>query len=95
MCSLLREIGFPPHTPTPMFSDNQAAIAIARNPGIPHSRTKHIDIRHHYVRDAVLDGGIRIEWCASEELLADVFTKGLNREMHKKLTHTIQQEKSV
>ena len=49
---------------------------MTRNP-VGHKRTKHIDIRHHFVRESVQSGLIRISYCASKDMLADVFTKAV------------------
>ena len=56
----------------PLLCDNEGAVKIAKNP-VQHSRTKHIDIRHHFMRDHEAKGGVR-----SEEQLADIFTKPLD-----------------
>ena len=49
---------------------------MTRNP-VGHKRTKHIDIRHHFVRKSVQSGLIRISYCPSKDMLADVFTKAV------------------
>ena len=49
---------------------------MARNPQF-HGRAKHIDIRHHFVRDHVADGTIELEYCATKDMVADMLTKGL------------------
>jgi hypothetical protein len=85
----LTEIQFAPILPISIMSDNQAAISIANNPSLPHSRTKHIDLRHHYVREQVIEGLVKVEWIASKDQLADVFTKGLNKNTYKELTQQI------
>jgi len=51
---------------------------MAQNAGF-HGRTKHIDIRHHFVRDKVNDGTIELKYCRSDQMLADMLTKGLSR----------------
>ena len=48
-----------------IFEDNQGAIAIARNP-VSHSRTKHIDIKYHYTREAVQNGFLDLKYCPAE-----------------------------
>ena len=53
-----------------------------RNP-VYHSRTKHIDIRHHFVRDVFDEGEIDVKYIASENMPADVLTKALNAYKHK------------
>ena len=65
-----------PVEPTVIMEDNQSVIAIARNP-ILHARTKHIDIRYHYVREAVQVGIISLSYCPTDEMVADLLTKGL------------------
>jgi hypothetical protein len=52
--------------------DNESAVKIANNP-IQHSRTKHIDIRHDFLRDHVAKGDIILEGVRSEDQLADIF----------------------
>ena len=50
----------------PIFCDNTSAIYIAKNP-VQHKRTKHIDIRHHFLRDNVENKRISIQFCATEK----------------------------
>ena len=54
--------------------DNQGAIALAKNPEF-HKRTKHIDIRYHFVREKVEDGQVALEYCPTQDMLADLMTK--------------------
>jgi hypothetical protein len=61
----------------PLLCDNESAVKIANNP-VQHSRTKHIDIRHHFLRDHVAKGDI-ILGVRSEDQLADIFTKLLDK----------------
>jgi hypothetical protein len=60
------------------FVDNESAVKIANNP-VQHSRTKHIDIRHHFLRDHVAKGDILLEGVRSEDQLSDIFTKPLDK----------------
>nr|GEZ18591.1 copia protein [Tanacetum cinerariifolium] len=64
----------------PIMCDNKGAIELSKNP-VQHSRTKHIEIRHHFLRDNVQKGNISVEKVASEENIADIFTKPLKREV--------------
>ena len=80
---LLCEIGLE-QTTTRMLEDNQGAIALARNP-VNHSRTKHIDIKYHYVRQAVEENIIALEYCPTSEMIADILTKPLPRTQFIKL----------
>ncbi|GKA21202.1 hypothetical protein Tco_0701191 [Tanacetum coccineum] len=63
-----------------IMCDNKGAIDLSKNP-IQHSRTKHIEIRHHFLRDKVQKGNNSIEKVASEDNIADIFTKPLIREV--------------
>jgi hypothetical protein len=85
---VLTELEIPHTIPMRIYTDNQAAKAISEN-DLHHQRTKHIDLRHHFVRDAVAAGEVKIEWIQSENQLADVFTKGLNKQTYKRLTQSI------
>ena len=60
-----------------LLCDNMSAINISKNP-VQHSRTKHIDIRHHFIRDLVEDKVINLEHVNTENQLADIFTKALD-----------------
>jgi hypothetical protein len=74
--SLLKELGFDVSMSSVIMCDNQAAIAIAKNP--THiSRSKHIDVKHHFVRDEVEAGSIKVEWISTQHQLADILTKPL------------------
>ncbi|GJR06739.1 hypothetical protein Tco_0529723 [Tanacetum coccineum] len=63
-----------------IMCDNKGAINLSKNP-VQHSRTKHIEIRHYFLRDNVQKGNISIEKVASEDNIADIFTKPLKREV--------------
>ena len=63
----------------PIFCDNTSAINIAKNL-VQHKRTKHINIRHHFLRENVEKGLISMNFCTTEEQIADIFTKALARE---------------
>ena len=70
-----------PSPPTIIKGDNEGSIALAKNPG-DHKRTKHIDIRHHFIREKVAEGTVILEWVPTAENVADVFTKTLSKELH-------------
>ena len=63
----------------PIKCDNTSAINISKNP-VLHSRTKHIKIRHHFIRDHVLKGDVVLEFVDTKNQLADIFTKPLNKD---------------
>ena len=79
-CTWLRsfsvEIGFPFTQAMTICADNQAAIFLAINPAV-EQRTKHIDIRHHYIHKQVETKVIDLYHIAREENPADLFTKPL------------------
>ena len=61
---------------TTLFSDNQSAIALTKEHQY-HARTKHIDIRFHFIRWVIEDGKIWLIYCPTEEMVADALTKAL------------------
>ena len=60
---------------TTIYCDNISSIALSKNPMF-HGRSKHIEIRYHFIRELVENGDIKMEFCKSEQL-ADIFTKPL------------------
>ena len=62
------------YVPVKILEDNQGAIALSKNP-VNRQRCKHVDIRFHFVRSALNDGNITIEYCPTAEMVADVMTK--------------------
>ena len=70
--------------PTTIYEDNQGAIELAKNAKF-HNRTKHIDICHHFVRERVVSNEIRVIYCRTENMIADIMTKGLPRPAFEKL----------
>jgi hypothetical protein len=78
MRQLLADLGFPQEQPTVIYEDNQGCIALSENP-IMHKRTKHIDIRHHFIRERVESNEIVLQYVATEHQLADLLTKPLDR----------------
>ncbi|OIT23111.1 putative mitochondrial protein, partial [Nicotiana attenuata] len=61
---------------TKIFCDNLSAIAMTKNP-VFHGRSKHIDIRHHFIRELVAKGPIELKHCSTEEQATDILTKVL------------------
>ena len=60
----------------PNRCDNKGSIDSAKNSGY-HPRTKHIDVRHHFVRESVEDGKIVLEYTPTEKMIADALTKAV------------------
>jgi len=74
--NIMTQIGFNLDVPIKIYVDNVFAINLAKNPGF-HQRSKHIDIRYHFLRDQVGKNMIKLEYCISEDQIADIFTKPL------------------
>ncbi|GJT09339.1 retrovirus-related pol polyprotein from transposon TNT 1-94 [Tanacetum coccineum] len=72
----------------PMYCDSKSAIAISCNP-VQHSKTKHIDIRYHFIKEHVEKGTVEIYFVGTEYQLADLFTKALPKERFEYLVHRI------
>ena len=67
--------------PTVLNTDSQGAMALAKNP-VSHARSKHIDIRHHFIREAITDKSVWLQYVPTEDMTADSLTKGLGRQKH-------------
>ncbi|GKF39889.1 hypothetical protein Tco_0119950, partial [Tanacetum coccineum] len=63
----------------PLYNNSKSAIALCCN-NVQHSRSKHIDIRHHFIKDQVENGMVELCFVRIEYQLADIFTKPLARE---------------
>ena len=75
------------HKPTKgtvIYKDNQSAISLAKNPQF-HGRAKHIDLRRHFIRERVTDKSIELKYCPTEDMIADMLTKGLSHNNLEKL----------
>ena len=66
-------------TPISIMCDNTSAISISKNL-VMHSKTKHIPIKYHFLREQVLEQKVKLEYVTSKEQAADIFTKPLPRE---------------
>lgn len=75
---LLQELGAKQLEPTVLHEDNQGAISLAKGSQVGQ-RSKHIDVRLHYIRERFSEGAISITHCKSEDMLADILTKPLGR----------------
>ncbi|GJS32692.1 hypothetical protein Tco_0531074 [Tanacetum coccineum] len=71
-----------------MYCDSKSIIVISCNP-VQHSRTKHINIRYHFIKEHVEQGTIELDFVGMEYELADLFTKALLKERFEYLVHRI------
>ena len=74
---LLNELGFGANNPTVNLSDNQSCIKLEENP-IMHARTKHIEIQHHFIREAAEAGKVHVGYVPTMAQTADFLTKPLS-----------------
>ncbi|KAK4327560.1 hypothetical protein Pmani_001967 [Petrolisthes manimaculis] len=70
--------------PLLLYEDNQSTIAMSKNPQF-HGKTKHIDIKFHYVREKCIENVIQLVYCPTNDMVAYIFTKGLNKDKFKRL----------
>ena len=73
------ELGLPVVQPTIIKEDNKACQLFADHPG-NFQRTKHIDVRYHFVRERIQRGSVRVDYVPTSDNVADIFTKALPRE---------------
>jgi hypothetical protein len=67
---------------------NESAVKLTNNP-VQHARTKHIDVRHHFIRDYQQKGDISIKNVGTDDQLADIFTKPLGEKRFCKLRNEL------
>ncbi|GJX95316.1 hypothetical protein Tco_0351114 [Tanacetum coccineum] len=91
MCTQLLDYGYK-YNQIPMYCDSKSAIAISCNP-VQHSKTKHIDIQYHFIKEHVERGTVEIYFVGTEYQLADLFTKALPKERFEYLVHRIEKAK--
>ncbi|TPX51980.1 hypothetical protein PhCBS80983_g06535 [Powellomyces hirtus] len=64
---LLIELGYPQGLPCKIYEDNQGCVALARN-STSHARTKHINIRHHFIHEAIVNQQVDLEYCPTKDM---------------------------
>lgn len=85
---LLTDLGQPQLGPTEIYEDNQGCLVLAHMEGV-NSRTKHIDVKFHFLRDLQEQGLLELLYCPTEDMTADILTKPLTAERHSRLTKKI------
>ena len=77
----LRGVGYATPDPTTILSDSQGSIAISLN-SVNHQRTKHIDVRHHFIREHIREKNVRLQYVSTTQMAADILTKALGSVKH-------------
>ena len=75
--NLITEVFQPLNLPIKLYSDNQSAITITYG-NQQHTRTKHFKIRLYFIRDTIQDNKVELKYKSTNEMLADILTKGLS-----------------
>lgn len=82
---LLQNLGYSQTTSTKLLCDNQSSMALQRNP-LYKSRSKHFEVKYHWIREKVEDGTISPVYVPTAEMIADICTKALHRPQHQYLS---------
>ena len=70
--------------PVVLYCDNKSVINISKNP-VMHTKTKHIVINYHYLRELVQDKEVKMEYVNTKEKIVDIFTNTLPKDAHEYL----------
>ena len=84
MRAMLKDMGCEQVGGTRIWEDNQGAITLASNAGY-HARTKHVDVRHHFIREDVERETLKVDCIDTKRQLADMLTKGIGTKTFKYL----------
>ena len=76
MKQMLEDMHIHYDTPIPIYCDNTSSINISKNP-VMHSKTKHIPIKFHFLKDQVMNKILKLEYIGTKDQIADIFTKPL------------------
>jgi hypothetical protein len=77
----LEDVGFPQINPTVIYEDNMSAINLAKAPAVSR-KSRHIHIRHHFIRDCVLNKLVTVQHVRTADMLADFLTKPFGPKQH-------------
>ncbi|KAL0313353.1 UNVERIFIED_CONTAM: Retrovirus-related Pol polyprotein from transposon TNT 1-94 [Sesamum radiatum] len=83
MKRILKELGYFKEECITVMCDNSSTIKLSKNP-VMHGRSKHIDVRFHFLRNLVKDGALELVYCGSQDQVADIMTKPLKIEVFQK-----------
>ena len=81
---ILSEFGFEQQHPTTLWCDNQSAIQLCKDP-VQHQRSKHIELHMHFIRKLIHDHVLEVQYCSTDDQVADIFTKALTEAKFTKL----------
>lgn len=91
LCSLMEELRMKNTAAPKLLIDNQSAVAYCRTGG-SMTRTRHVNIRYHFVRDSVESGEVDLDWIPTERQLADIMTKPLERAAFTRIVSQLMEE---
>eukprot|EP00253_Pinus_taeda_P016998 PITA_16998 len=81
---ILSEFGFQQQQPTTLWCDNRSAIQLWKDP-VQHQRNKHIELNMHFIRKLIHDHVLEVQYCSTNNQVADIFTKALTEAKFTKL----------
>eukprot|EP00253_Pinus_taeda_P013475 PITA_13475 len=85
---ILSEFGFEQQHPTTLWCDNQSAIQFCKDP-VQHQRSKHIELHMHFIRKLIHDHVLEVQYCSTDDQVADIFTKALTEAKFTKLRYML------
>jgi hypothetical protein len=88
MLPIAHDMQLPQNLPLIVNEDNQGCQAVAEK-AINNQRSKHIDIKYHWIKERINDGIIKIKYCPTDRMIADILTKGLEEVKHRKNTYLL------
>ena len=90
----LSSVARPLSLPSVLNVDNQSTIHLLKDSRF-HARTKHIAVRYHFIREAVENQEVRVQYCPTDDMTADILTKGLKGPRVVKLAGLLGLERST
>eukprot|EP00253_Pinus_taeda_P009167 PITA_09167 len=88
LCQILSEFGFQQKHPTTLWCDNQSAIQLCKDP-VQHQCNKHIELHMHFIRKLIHDHVLEVQYCSTDDQVADIFTKALTEAKFTKLRYML------
>jgi hypothetical protein len=85
---MMEDIHIHYNEPIPIFCDNTISISISKNT-VMHSKTKHIPIKFHFLREQVMSKVIKVEYVGTKDQIVDVFTKNLSKMQFESLRYQL------